>query len=90
MSSDEVDKARQASGTGAITVAPLGATGGAGNPKPLFSNQLEPKERPLENLSSGRVRISSPRFTTFEATVGSKFITLVLKRYAMTINKSCD
>jgi hypothetical protein len=72
VSRGEVDNARQTSGPEPVIVAPIGATGRAGNPKPLFSNQLEPNERPLEDLSRGRVRGASPRITTPAPTAGSK------------------
>lgn len=75
-SSGEVDDAQLTSGTGPIIVAPIGAAGRAANAKPLFSNQLEPNERPLEDLSRSRVRISSPRITTPAAKEGSKSINI--------------
>ena len=81
VSSDELANARQKHGPGPVIVAPIGAAGRAGNPKPLFSNQLEPNERPLEDLSRGRVRTSSPRITNPRVTnpaptAGSKSTTI--------------
>ncbi len=81
VSSDELDKARQKHGSGPVTVAPIGAAGRTGNPKPLFSNRLEPNELPLEDLSRGRVQISKPRitkplFTKPAPTAGSKSFTI--------------
>jgi hypothetical protein len=76
LSNEEADSMPQKSSAGPVIVAPIGATGRAGNPKPLFSNQLEPNERPLEDLSRGRGRIFSPRITTPALTDGSKSTTI--------------
>lgn len=62
-SSDRVDNVQTISGTGRIViVAPLGgAAGRATIANPPVSDQVEPSDRPLEDLSRSRIPVSSPR-----------------------------
>lgn len=69
-SSDKVENAKAAStqpasGTGAVViVAPLGAAAARDvNTEPPVSDQIEPRERSLEEFPGGRIRFSSPHIT---------------------------
>ena len=61
-----------ASDFGTVIVVPVVGTGRAGNLESTFSNQVELKERPLEDLLRGWVRASSSRLSALGPMVESK------------------
>ena len=79
-SSDEVCNAVQTSATVPVLVTPLDAAGRvvdaepllSSQPEPNVSNQIEPNDRPLEDLWRCRARISSSQVTGPAPTAGSQ------------------